>query len=137
MTGSVDFMLFANNFEFYKNRLQVGDAVYLKVNVAQSKFKPDRLDVNIEEIQNLDNVQGKMANALTVYLDDRFCTEEFFNKFLQFNAGKRAGDLFIDIYNQETKQIISVHSRKKFSVTKETVAFLDDWGVKYKVTTSS
>lgn len=46
-------------FRILQNRLQVGDAVYLKVNVAQSKFKPDRLDVNIEEIQNLDNVQGR------------------------------------------------------------------------------
>lgn len=136
MTGSADFMIFGKSFDNYKNRFQPGDAVFLKVNVNPGRFNPDRLDINIEEIQNLDNIQGKIANAITIAIDDRFCTEDFFNKFLQLNSENRPGNLFIDIYNQETKQVITVHSRKKFPIDKETVSFLDEWGMNYKVSTS-
>ncbi len=135
-SGSVDFMIFGKNFENYKNRLQPGDAVYMKVNINPGRFNPERLDVNIEEIQSLDNIKGKMANTITIYLDDKFSSEDFFSKLIEFKPDERPGDLFINIYNTETNQVISIHSRKKFPVSKDVVSFFEEWGVKYKVSTT-
>ena len=134
-TGGTEFMLFGNTFENYKNKYAVGDLVYLKVNVAPGRFNPDRLDVNIEEIQPLDNIKGTMANSIRIYLDDKFCTEDFFSKLLEIDSDERPGDLFIDIFNQETRQMISIHSRKRFPITKKVTSLLEEWGIRYKVST--
>ncbi len=134
-TGSVSFNLFGSAYEASKNRFTVGDAVFLKVNVVQGRWDPTKIDANIDEVHNLETIKGKMANAISIYLSHRFDTEDFFRQLLSFDSTERPGDLYIELYNAETRQVIKIHSRKKFPITKDLVNFLDDWGVKYKVLT--
>ncbi len=134
-SGSVSFNIFGKAFEAHKNRFVVGDTVFMKVNVVPGRWDPTKIDANIDEVYSLDSMKGTMANSVSIYLDYRFDTEDFFSKLLAFTPDERPGDLFIEIYNPETRQIVKVHSRKKFPISKDLVDFLDDWGVKYKVLT--
>ncbi len=132
-SGNVTFPLFGRAYEANKNKFTVGDTVLLKVNVNASKWKPDEIEANIDEVCNLSSIEGKMANAITIYLDHRFDTEEFFSQLLAFEPKERPGDLYIEIINPESRQVIKVHSRKRFPITKELVQFLEEWGVRFKV----
>lgn len=134
-SGAVSFNIFGKAFEAHKNKFVVGDAVYLKVNVVPGKWDPTRIETSIDEVYSLSGFEGKMANSVSIYLDHRFNTEDFFQKLRQFNPQQRPGDLYLEIYNPETRQIIKVHSRRKFPITKELIDFFEDWGIKYKVTT--
>ena len=107
----------------------------MKVNVVPGKWDPTRIETSIDEVYSLSGFEGKMANSVSIYLDHRFNTEDFFQKLRQFNPQQRPGDLYLEIYNPETRQIIKVHSRRKFPITKELIDFFEDWGIKYKVTT--
>ncbi|MDE6533264.1 MAG: DNA polymerase III subunit alpha [Muribaculaceae bacterium] len=132
-SGAVSFNLFGKAFEAHKNKFVVGDAVYMKVNVVPGKWDPSRIEPSIDEVYGLSSIEGNSANAVSIYLDHRFNTEEFFNKLLALDSSQRPGDLFIEIYNPETRQVIKVHSRKKFPITKELVDFLEDWGIRFKI----
>ncbi len=133
-TGSISFRIY-KNLEFLQSKLAVGNVVYLKVNVAASRYDPTRLYSDIEEVLDLAKIEPGMANTITIHLDHNFDTEKFFSELLSFKPDKRPGDLFIDIYNPETRQVLTVHSRRKFPITKEFVDFLSDWGVKFRITT--
>ncbi|MDE6399396.1 MAG: hypothetical protein K2L68_00860, partial [Muribaculaceae bacterium] len=132
-SGAVSFNLFGKAFEAHKNKFVVGDAVYMKVNVVPGKWDPSRIEPSIDEVYGLSSIEGNSTNAVSIYLDHRFNTEEFFNKLLALDSSQRPGDLFIEIYNPETRQVIKVHSRKKFPITKELVDFLEDWGIRFKI----
>ncbi|MBD5355958.1 MAG: DNA polymerase III subunit alpha [Bacteroides sp.] len=134
-TGSIEFALFDKNYEFYNSKFKPNDIVHISVSVTPGKYDPSRLNVNIDDIQPLSNIQGVKANAVSIYLDQNFKTQDFFNQLIKFQSGERLGDLFIDIYNPDNKQIIKVHSRKKFSISKSLINFFEDWGVKYNVIT--
>ncbi|MDE6795171.1 MAG: DNA polymerase III subunit alpha, partial [Muribaculaceae bacterium] len=135
LTGTVTFSLFGRAFEAHKNAVTVGDPVYMKVNVVPGKWDPTKIDVNIDEIHPLDALKGSVANAVSIYLSHRFDTQDFFTKLLNFPSKERLGDLYIDLYNQETRQVVKIHSRKKFPVNKDFLNFLDEWGIKYRVLT--
>ena len=134
-TGSVEFMISSKDIDFYQSKYHAGDTVYLSVSVTAGKYDPARLNVNIDEIQPLKNLQGTKANGISIYLDQNFKTQDFFKELMSFENGERPGDLFIELYSPDTHQIIKVHSRKKFSISKKFINFLDEWGLKYNVLT--
>ncbi|MDE6423532.1 MAG: DNA polymerase III subunit alpha, partial [Muribaculaceae bacterium] len=134
-TGPATFTLFGRAYETHRNALAVGDTVFLKINVVPGKWDPTKIDVNIDEIHPLDHLKGNVANAVKIFISNRFDTREFFNKLMNFSPQERLGDLFIDLYSPETSQVVHIHSRKKFPVTKDFLNFLDDWGIKYTVFT--
>ena len=132
-SGAQSFRVFGRDVAVYKNKIQVNDFVRLRVNVTASTYRPGALDNRIEEIEYLPNISNKLANAVNIYLDKNFKSQEFFSELMKFDAKDRPGDLFIRIYDRENNQKINVHSRRKFPITKELVQFLDDWGIKYDV----
>ena len=134
-TGAAEFMFFDKEFEFYKTKFKEGDIVHLSISVTQGKYDATKVNVNIDEIQPLKNLQGSKANAISIYLDQNFKTQDFFSELMSFQTGERLGDLFIEIYSPETRQIIKVHSRKKFSISKKMINFLEEWGVRFNVLT--
>ncbi len=135
LTGTQEFRLFKSNFEAHKDRLKPGDAIVLNVSVNPGKYDATRITESVDEIHSLDSIKGRVANAVSIYLSHRFDTEEFFRKLQSFAPDDRPGDLFIDLYNSETRQIVRIHSRKRYPINKEFLNFLEEWGVKYKVFT--
>lgn len=135
MTGSITIPLFGQTFENYKNRFAIGDAVFLKLNVTNGKWNPAKIDTILEEVVPLDSLKGRIANSISVYLNYKFNNQDFFKQLLGFEGGERPGNLYIEIYNPESRQIIKVHSRNKYSISKDLVQILDDWNIKYKITT--
>ena len=132
-SGAYSFRLFGRDVANYKNRLQQNDFIRLRVNVSASTYRPGALDNRIEEITYLQDIAGSVANTLTLYLDRNFKSPEFFDKLREFQPNERPGDLHIRIFDRERNQQISVHSRRKFPISKDLVEYIKDWGIPFEI----
>ncbi len=132
-TGSIHLNVFGSTYEMLKNRIDVGDPVRLKINVAPQRWDPSKLDTVITDVDNLKDLNKTTANGITIYIDRNFDTTEFFEDLMKLDSTIRPGQLYIEIYDKATRQTIRLHSRRQFSVDKNMVDLLDDWGLRYKV----
>lgn len=134
-SGSVNLKLFGKNFEQLNGRLEIGSFVYMRLSITQSRFRPDMIDTTFEEVTPLDNINGKIANAVTVYLEDSYDDEDFFTSLAAFEGdSERPGDLYMEIHNAASRQKVRIHSRKRFMITKKLVKFIESRGVAFRVT---
>lgn len=125
--------LFGKTFEKFGGRINAGDAVFVKIHFARKPYNPDEWSFNIEEISPLESYKGKLANSLTIKLDSRYQDKglaEALNKILD---DERKGDLYIEFHDDELRQTITVHSRKKYPLTRETIDVLDDFKLQYTI----
>ena len=136
-TGTAELMLFRNDYRAFKNSLNVGEAVTVSMQVNTSRYRPDRLDVKIDSIAPLESLKGKVANSVTIYLDRNFSSDDFFKGLYDFETQEAGGDLFLEIYNPVSKQIVTVHSRKKFLINKKLVDYLAEWNLRFKIGNAS
>ena len=132
-TGSQTFRVFGRDVANYKNKIQANDFVRIKVRVSASTYRPGQLDTRIEDVQYLQDITTSTSNAVRIYLDRNFNQPEFFKKLSEFEDKERKGDLYMKIFDRERNQLINIHSRKKFPITKELIEFLENWGIKYEV----
>lgn len=135
-TGKLSVPLFGKTFDSYRNAISVGDFVRLTLIIAQSRFKPDRLDINLENVEHLDKIENR-ADVVTIFIDTEFKSQDFFRELSQFqHRNGRSGDLFMDISDMESKQSIRIHSRKRYDISKDLVKMLEEWGVPFRVSDS-
>jgi DNA polymerase-3 subunit alpha len=135
-SGKADIRLFGKNHENWGHKFIEGESVFIALSYTQSRYNPERVDLNIEEVSSLDSKKGKVANMITIYLDIN-------DKSILFQAletvkdTSRPGDLYIELHDFETRQCIRMHSRKKFPINQETVKLIEDLYVEYRVETYS
>ena len=132
-TGAQTFRVFGRDVPNFKNKIQLNDFIRIKVRVNASTYRPGALDTRIEDVQYLQDIAPSTANAVRIYLDRTFSQPEFFKRLSEISSNERPGDLFIKIFDREKNQLISIHSRKKFPITKDFMEFLEDWGIKFDV----
>ncbi|MDE5874992.1 MAG: hypothetical protein K2H15_05035, partial [Muribaculaceae bacterium] len=132
-SGSKDIRFFKQDYNVVKNKVTEGDRSYMRFNVAPGRYDPTRLMTNLEEVNTLESIKGAVANSLTIYLDYHYDNQDFFRSLLQLETTERPGDLYIDLYDRETRQVVTIHSRRKFSITKKLINLLEEWGVRYKI----
>ena len=132
-SGNYTFKVWGKEVANLKNRVQPNDFIRVKTRVNASFYRPGSLDVKIEDIQFLQDISSSTANGVRIYLDRNFAQPDFYSRLMNFDAKERPGDLYMKIFDRERNQLINIHSRKKFPITKELIQFLDDWGIKYEV----
>ncbi len=138
--GSAQIRLFGKSYESFKNKLVVGDAVYMKMRFQQGRFNPNFMDMSIDEITPLSSVSGHLANCIRIRLDKNFDNRDFLQQLSAFRSTSdddRKGDLFIMLLDYSREQYITIHSRQKFRLDKALVDFLNEWGVEYDVSTQA
>ncbi|MDE5887972.1 MAG: DNA polymerase III subunit alpha [Muribaculaceae bacterium] len=134
-SGSHDFRIFSRDLESIRNRVVEGDMIYLKFNVTTARYDPTKTMTNLEEVNFLENIKGNVANKISIFIDRHFSNENFLSSLMSLSPEERPGDLFINIFDQDSKQMITIHSRKKFPISKKMIRLLDEWGIRYKVET--
>ncbi|MCH5226726.1 MAG: DNA polymerase III subunit alpha [Muribaculaceae bacterium] len=132
-SGSQNFRIFGRDVPNFKTRIQVNDFVRIRVRVSASSYRPGALDVKIEDVQYLPDISSSTANAVRIYLNRNFNNPQFYNELMNFSVKERPGDLYLKIFDLEKNQLINIHSRKKFPITKELINFLEDWNIRFEV----
>lgn len=135
MSGKTEIPLYGSNHQQFHDKFHAGEPTFVRINITPGRFNPERVDMRIEEISPLENKKGKIANAVLICLDFHKKYEDFFEIVRNLPEGDRPGNLFIDIYDAETRQSIRVKSRKNISITRELMDAVRDSGLTYKVST--
>lgn len=135
-SGKGELRLFGRNHQNYKDRFHENDAVYVTLSYRPSRYSPDRMDMNIEQIESLDEVKGKVANQVTIYLPMDYHDTDFFEKLSRHQDDTRKGDLYLELIDMESKQTIKIHSRKRISVDMNLMDILENYGINYNVSTA-
>lgn len=135
-SGKGELRLFGRNHQNYKDRFHENDAVYVTLSYRPSRYSPDRMDMNIELIESLDEVKGKVANQVTIYLPMDYHDTDLFEKLSRHQGETRKGDLYLELIDMESKQTIKIHSRKRISVDMNLMDILENYGINYNVSTA-
>lgn len=135
-SGKGELRLFGRNHQNYKDRFHENDAVYVTLSYRPSRYSPDRMDMNIEQIESLDEVKGKVANQVTIYLPMDYHDTDLFEKLSRHQGDTRKGDLYLELIDMESKQTIKIHSRKRISVDMNLMDILENYGINYNVSTA-
>lgn len=135
-SGKGELRLFGRNHQNYKDRFHENDAVYVTLSYRPSRYSPDRMDMNIEQIESLDEVKGKVANQVTIYLPMDYHDTDLFEKLSRHQGEIRKGDLYLELIDMESKQTIKIHSRKRISVDMNLMDILENYGINYNVSTA-
>ena len=105
------------------------------MNVVPSRFNPERMDMVFEEISPLESKKGKIANAVLLNLDFHRRYDDFFAKVENITGDERPGELFLNIYDAETRQSIRVRARKKISICRDLMDAIKENGIQYRIET--
>ncbi|MDE6295388.1 MAG: hypothetical protein K2M03_04920, partial [Muribaculaceae bacterium] len=136
--GKAQLKLFGRQFEQYFSRFIPGDAVIVQLQCQASRFNPSFLDIQIIEVSDLNQLKGKVANAIMVTLSSEMDNPEFFKALGSFESDdttKRLGHLYIRLFDMERKQYITMHSRKRYVLDKDFVDMIESWNVHFRIDT--
>lgn len=133
-TGKAELRLFGRNHTNFSSRFVVGDAVFVKLNYTAGRYDPERVDMNIEEISSLENIKGKVANAVTLFMDMRSKNVGCLDQILNCSDQSRPGQLFIDLIDGDTRQVVRIHSKMRVPINRETVNILEEYEMQFKIT---
>ncbi len=132
-SGKTELRLFGKNFDEYYSRLQPGMPVFVRVSFTPSRYRPDVIQFNIDEISPLENYKGKLANRVDITLDVHSPDTGLAGAIEKIEGEQRGGDLYIRLIDTKSKQSVRVHSRRKIPVNKELVEVLDSLQIPYKI----
>lgn len=132
-SGSQSFRLYGRDVERFKNRIQPNDFIRAKIRVSASTYRPGSLDTRVEDIEYLQDIAPNIANGVVIYLDRNFTQPEFYKHLMEFQPTERPGDLYLKIFDRERNQLINIHSRKKFPISRDLVEFLETWGIHFDI----
>ena len=133
--SKTELRLFGKNHMQFGQSFIEGEPVYLKINYVASRFDPSRCDTVIEQIAPLEEMKGKLANTLNIYLDVHANNTDVLQLLSSLEDTSRPGNLFVDLIDRETKQSLRVRSRKKFPVNRAVIDLLSQMEIPFKITT--
>lgn len=133
--GKAEIRLFSKNknHQMFRDKFREGDAIYVSLNYQQSRYSPDRMDMVIESVTPLDDVKGKLAENITLYMPMEYKDPDFFTEIKKLPDTGRHGDFYIDLIDFNTRQSVKIHSRKKISLDLPLMELIDTYGIKYKL----
>lgn len=134
-SGKAEIRLFGRNHQTLREKFREGEPVYLKISYMESRFNHDRIDVSFDEIHPLEDMKGKIANAIMLFIDMQYKDKDFFQSITGIKDKSRPGDLYIDLVDSGKKCNVRVHARKKIPLNKELVDLLESNGIRFKMAT--
>ena len=134
-SGKAEIRLFGRNHVNFRDKFHEGEAIFIALSYTPSRYQPDRTDMNIVKIEPLENIKGKIANSLTIFLDVDYNNEELFKKINECTGNKRKGELYLELIDRKTRQSVKIHSRRHYDIDIDMIELLEANGVKFRVST--
>ena len=134
-SGKAEIRLFGRNHVNFRDKFHEGEAIFIALSYTPSRYQPDRTDMNIVKIEPLENIKGKIANSLTIFLDVDYNNEELFKKINECTGNKRSGELYLELIDRKTRQSVKIHSRRCYDIDIDMIELLEANGVRFKVST--
>ena len=128
-----ELMLFNKDFEKFRDKLYVNYFVFITGKVQAPKYSPDRVMLNIDRIQKLEDVERNSVKKLTVTLPVKMIDGEFSENLGRVvDASKGHIVLCFNLYAGTVSQRM-VSRTKRVRLTRELINFLDENELKYTI----
>ena len=131
-SGSCEIRLFGKDLYTYKPFAIEGTPIFINASFAASKYDSSRINMNINSIQLLEDIQGKIVENITIHINDDLNDNSVFNKISKYEDNN-GSDLFFIINIADSGQKIKLHSRKHYNITKDFINLLVNNDIKFNI----
>lgn len=139
-TGKMEMRFFGDDLQTWQPKFIPGDIVLIKANYQVSRFNPNFINTNIQEIQFLNDTHGKTMKTIRIFLERDFNNEELSSILENYKIPEekgdrtyREGEVILQIHDEERHQNVVAKSRCKFDIDKDFTISLSEAGIKFKV----
>lgn len=132
-TGKAEIALFGKNHQLHKDKFVEGEPIMVKMNYTPGRYDGTRVDMNIEEVLNLEQLKGTLATSITIFLDLHFKNPDFFAQLGNLEDKSRPGEFNIELLDADTRQILRVRAKEQIPINRELTSFLEDCGIRFKI----
>ncbi|MEG1916727.1 MAG: DNA polymerase III subunit alpha [Muribaculaceae bacterium] len=133
-SGSTDIRLFGQNYVNYANYGEIGLPILVHGTYQKNKYN-DRIDLNINKIELLDNVKGKLIHSITINLYDTEVSATIHTLLKDFmtDSTENRGELFFCLKDEEMKRSVKLKSRFKMPISRNLVNFLTEQEISFEI----
>lgn len=131
-SGSAELMLFGKDFINYGNYGRPGTPIYVKGRYA--KGYNGELRFQIEKIELLDDVKGKLIHSITINLERANVNDTFTNiikQQLAAPAGSHTGMLNVRLRDAEANRSVTLSSPNRIAIDKKLLTLLNELEIEY------
>ena len=127
--------LFGQDFLKYAMFGNVGTPIYVCARYQQNKYKPDRVDLNITNMQMLEEVKGKLVHNLEISVTLSKVNSGFTNLLEQSltESTENRGDLIIRLIDPEKRRDVKLKSEYRIPITRNLIDMLTELEYTFKV----
>lgn len=113
----------------------VGTPIYVCARYQQNKYKPDRVDLNISNMQMLEEVKGKLVHNLEISVTLSKVNSGFTNLLEQSltESTENRGDLIIRLIDPEKRRDVKLKSEYRIPITRNLIDMLTELEYTFKV----
>ncbi len=128
-SGADDIPLFGQAFIDYGNfGNKNGNFVWVRARCEQSRFNPEKIDLNILEMKLLEDVKGTLLRTITIEMPLSLVKKGFIESLNEFMppAHQHKAQLFFKIQDFETGRQVRLRARRNLAITEELINFLNE-----------
>lgn len=127
--------LFGQDFLKYAMFGNVGTPIYVCARYQQNKYKPDRVDLNITNMQMLEEVKGKLVHNVEISVTLSNVNSGFTNLLEQSltESTENRGDLIIRLIDPEKRRDVKLKSEYRIPITRNLIDMLTELEYTFKV----
>jgi DNA polymerase-3 subunit alpha len=132
--GTLEIMLWRENYKKYKDICEVGQALFVE-GMYKKSFKGDRWNFDINDIRMLASIGESMTKSITVKVPLDLLTEGLYDRLVTATKEHKGAHKLKVVFVDQTSDLrLSTFSKaKKVHVNHEFVDVLQDLGLSYKI----
>ncbi|MFR9593720.1 MAG: OB-fold nucleic acid binding domain-containing protein, partial [Rikenellaceae bacterium] len=133
--GTHEFALFGKDYEAFRKYLFVDYFLFVRGKVQPHPYRERELELKLLSMVQLSEMMDTSIKDLTIVISEKVITREFIAE-LSENVNKSKGNisLKIKVFDPQTGASISLFSkRKRVTLSKELVGFLEDNDIHYTI----
>ncbi|MEO1518004.1 MAG: DNA polymerase III subunit alpha [Bacteroidota bacterium] len=135
-SGSLEFPLFSEDYNKFKDQLREGQVVFIKGNY-QKQWSKEEFQLKIKEVRLLESVGAEMTKSITLKIPLDLITEDFINhidKLCKNHKGKHQLKVIL-LDRSERSSINLMSNSRKVNADNDFTMALEKIGVGYKLNT--
>ncbi len=128
-SGADDIPLFGQAFIDYGNfGNKNGNFVWVRARCEQSRFNPEKIDLNILDMKLLEDVKGSLLRSITIEMPLSLVKKGFIETLNDFMppAHQHKAQLTFKIQDFETGRQVRLRAHRKPAITEELINFLNE-----------
>lgn len=133
-SGTNEIRLFGQNYINFAQYGNVGTPIFVKAKYQERKYS-NSIDLNIQSIDLLDNIKGKMVDNIMIELFDSEVEPMTINilKGFMTESTENRGDLIFNIHDKSLNKNVKLKSSYKMPINRNLINFLTEQDINFKV----